>query len=76
MSETLEQLKILIRQYQISKQDVHDANIAAMVIAHQIDNIWTFNRKDFERFSQIQLLDVPLKSENSADRQTHAGLKL
>ncbi len=57
--ETIEQLKILIRQYQISKQDIHDANIAATVIAHQIDYIWTFNRKDFEYFSPIQLFDAP-----------------
>lgn len=60
--EGIEQLKKLIRQYHITKQDIHDANIAATIIVNQLDYLWTFNRKDFNQFNEVQLLKFPLKN--------------
>jgi predicted nucleic acid-binding protein len=56
--ESLQILKQLIQQYHVEKYKVHDANIAAMVIANQIDYLWTFNEKDFKVFDKIHLLQI------------------
>lgn len=55
-NKSIEILKQLISRYKISGHKIHDANIASTVIANQIDFLWTFNRKDFEQFDEINLL--------------------
>ena len=55
-SESLKILKDLVKQYHIEKYRVHDANIAATVVANQIGYLWTFNKKDFKIFNQVKLL--------------------
>jgi predicted nucleic acid-binding protein len=54
--ESLAILKDLVKRYDIRKQKVHDTNIAATVLANRIDYLWTFNKKDFEIFEGLQLL--------------------
>ncbi len=58
-------LKDLCRRYTIKKHRIHDANIAAMVIAHEMDWLWTFNLKDFQPFADIRLL--PLENIKALD---------
>jgi len=57
-NQSIEILKQLISRYKISGHKIHDANIAATVIANQIDFLWTFNRKDFKQFNEINLLPL------------------
>ncbi len=63
--KSLRVLKELVRQHRIIKAHIHDANIAATVIANKLDYLWTFNEKDFTPFSRVQLFDYasPLLAE-------------
>jgi len=54
--ESVKILKELIERHQIRKYAVHDANIAAIVIANKLNYLWTFNQKDFAIFDEVQLL--------------------
>ena len=63
--QSLDVLKDLCRRYAIKKHRIHDANIAAMVIAHGMDWLWTFNLKDFQPFTEIHLL--PLENLKTLD---------
>lgn len=36
---------------------VHDAKLVASMLAHEIDNLLTFNTKDFKRYSEIDAID-------------------
>jgi predicted nucleic acid-binding protein len=49
----LNQLLELIRIAPVGGKQVHDANIVATMVAHDIGNLLTHNVKDFERYSTI-----------------------
>jgi predicted nucleic acid-binding protein len=48
-------LRDLIRRYQIRGKHVHDANIVAVMLAHGVTRLATFNRVDFDGFREIVL---------------------
>lgn len=50
LSDAYDELKHLIRIYQVSGKQVHDARLVAMMLAWQIDNILTLNDRDFRRY--------------------------
>lgn len=56
-NSSLDILKKLVIQYRIERQKIHDSNIAATVIANNIDGLFTFNTKDFKIFQEITLLE-------------------
>jgi predicted nucleic acid-binding protein len=41
----------LVNQYQVKGVNVHDARLVAVMLAHQIQSILTFNVDDFQRYS-------------------------
>ncbi|PJF29551.1 MAG: hypothetical protein CUN52_07855 [Phototrophicales bacterium] len=41
----------LVKQYPIQGKQVHDANIVATMLAHDIPNLFTLNVVDFQRFA-------------------------
>ena len=43
----------IIQDYEVSGKQGHDARLAAFMIAHGIDNIYTMNDKDFNRYADI-----------------------
>ena len=45
----------LVRRYEVSRQDVFDAQIVAIMIASGVSRIVTFDEKDFERFSEVSV---------------------
>jgi len=47
----------LVQMHSIIGKNVHDARIVAQMLVHGIDNILTFNTKDFKRFSNITAID-------------------
>lgn len=51
-------LKKLIVQHKVERQKIHDTNIAATIIANNLDGLFTFNTKDFQIFKEIKLLEV------------------
>jgi predicted nucleic acid-binding protein len=58
---SMTKLKHLISKYQICKQDIHDTNIVATMLAHQLKEIYTFNVKDFRFYEEIRLYKGRLK---------------
>jgi predicted nucleic acid-binding protein len=46
---TIQTLMDLIEKYTVSRQKIHDLNIAATMIDHGIPNLLTYNKKDFKR---------------------------
>jgi predicted nucleic acid-binding protein len=46
----------LLTKYQVKKQKIHDANLVATMLQAQIENIYTFNLKDFKVFDAIHLI--------------------
>jgi predicted nucleic acid-binding protein len=47
----------LVIKYQVMGKQVHDARLAAAMLAHNITHLLTFNVDDFKRFSDIVVVD-------------------
>ncbi|MTJ46428.1 type II toxin-antitoxin system VapC family toxin [Dolichospermum sp. UHCC 0259] len=47
----------LVIKYQVMGKKVHDARLAAAMVAHNITHLLTFNVEDFKRFSDIVVVD-------------------
>lgn len=52
---SLDKLRELVSKYNISKKNVHDANIVATMLTNQVVELFTFNEKDFKFYSEIKL---------------------
>ena len=48
----------LVIKYQVMGKQVHDARLAAAMVAHNITHLLTFNVDDFKRFSDIVVVDL------------------
>lgn len=47
----------LVTDHRVSGKNVHDTRIAAQMNVHNIENILTFNAKDFVRYSNINVIE-------------------
>jgi len=47
----------LVTQYAIKGKPAHDARLVAAMVCHGIEQLLTFNRTDFTRFTQITILE-------------------
>ena len=47
----------LVSQYGVNGKQVHDARLVAVMLAHSIPNLVTFNTTDFSRYPVITLVD-------------------
>jgi predicted nucleic acid-binding protein len=48
--------RALLLKYGIQGTQVHDARLVSVMLANQIQQILTFNTKDFQRFTEIEPL--------------------
>ncbi len=55
-SKTVARLVDLGKQYRVRGKQIHDANIAATMLANSISRILTFNPDDFKRFDEIEVI--------------------
>lgn len=46
-----------VDRYQVLGKTAHDAHLVAAMIAHQMTDLLTFNPADFQRYSEIRVLD-------------------
>lgn len=53
-AEVYKNWRELVVKHSVSGVQVHDAKIAAAMKAHNIENLLTFNAKDFKRYSDIK----------------------
>ena len=51
--ETPEQLFLLVKKYHLEGKRIHDANLVALMAAHGIEQIKTFNREEFRAFQGV-----------------------
>jgi len=49
----------LIEKYQPKGNQVYDLEIVSVMLANGIDTIFTFNKKDFTKIEEIQILEHP-----------------
>ena len=56
---TWRRLSDLLMQYRIARQGGFDALIVALMLQHGVTGIYTANRRDFARFSEIEVLPWP-----------------
>lgn len=56
-AEVYQNWRELVVKHSVSGVQVHDAKIAASMKAHNIENLLTFNAKDFKRFSDIKAVE-------------------
>ena len=47
----------LVMAHSVSGRQVHDARLAAVMLAHRVSNILTFNVDDFQRYGGITTVD-------------------
>lgn len=67
-AESAARLRDLVRRYGVRGKEIHDANIVATMLQYGITRLATFNRADFERFSELSL-ETPPKGGMMGDEQ-------
>jgi predicted nucleic acid-binding protein len=61
-----ELLRALVQRHQIRGKNIHDANIVAVMLAHSVRRLATFNSDDFQRFDEIVLETMPVADSGGA----------
>lgn len=56
-SEVYENWRELVVKHSVSGIQVHDAKIVAAMKAHDIENLLTFNAKDFKSYTDIKIVE-------------------
>jgi predicted nucleic acid-binding protein len=64
--EVVDLLHDLVRRYQIRGKSIHDANVVAVMLAHGIHRLASYNSSDFERFEEIALEPASVEDPRSA----------
>lgn len=49
-------LLILLRRYQVTRQNIFDLQLVAAMLANNVTRVYTFDRNDFLKFSEIEVL--------------------
>ena len=52
------QLIALLKKYAVKGKRIHDANLAATMLAYGIDNLLTANGSDFQQFEDIRIIGI------------------
>jgi predicted nucleic acid-binding protein len=60
-----ELLRTLVQRHQVRGKNIHDANIVAVMLAHGVHRLVTYNLADFQRFDEIALEAVPVEDLDS-----------
>ena len=47
----------LARQHKVRRGDIYDIVLAAAMLGNGVHRIYTFNRRDFERLTELEVLD-------------------
>jgi len=53
----------LVTQYQLQGKRVHDARLVAVMLAHNVTHLLTFNPNDFRRINEIVVVDPQSMAE-------------
>lgn len=54
--DVVERWVSLIRKHPVTGSDIFDIQLVATMLGNGINRIYTYNRKDFEKFSEIEVL--------------------
>lgn len=57
-SNVIATLNKSLLKYKQDKQRIYDTNLVAIMMEYNIQNLFTFNVRDFEKFSEIKLIEV------------------
>jgi predicted nucleic acid-binding protein len=56
-SATGEVMLDLMKRYPIKRQEIFDLQLVATMLSNRVNRIYTFNRDDFLKFSEIEVLE-------------------
>ena len=59
-------LRTLVQRYQVCGKNIHDANIVAVMLAHDVRRLATYNQADFQRFDEIILETATVEEPTDA----------
>jgi predicted nucleic acid-binding protein len=54
--EIIERTLDLLKQYEITKQEIFDLQLVATMLTNNVTRIYTYNHDDFSKFKQIEIL--------------------
>lgn len=52
-NEVYHQWRKLVVRFGVSGVQVHDARLVALMVVHRLDNVLTFNARDFKRYAEV-----------------------
>jgi hypothetical protein len=55
--ETSEVMVDLLERYPVKKQEIFDLQLVATMLSNQVNRIHTFNRDDFIKFTEIEVIE-------------------
>jgi predicted nucleic acid-binding protein len=55
-------LRKLVSHYQVKGKRIHDANVVATMVTHNVTHLIAYNQADFATFQEIELLPIPSPS--------------
>ena len=47
----------LMKRYPIKRQEIFDLQLVATMLSNQVSRIYTFNRDDFLKFTELEVLE-------------------
>lgn len=47
----------LLERYPVKKQEIFDLQLVAVMLSNKVKRIYTFNRNDFEKFTEIEVVE-------------------
>jgi hypothetical protein len=57
-SATGEVMLDLMKRYPIKRQEIFDLQLVATMLSNQVSRIYTFNRDDFLKFTELEVLEL------------------
>jgi predicted nucleic acid-binding protein len=55
--DTFERTLDLLRKYEVTRQEILDVQLVATMLTNKVTRIYTYNRDDFIRFKEIEVLN-------------------
>lgn len=55
--DIIERTLDLLRQYEVTKQEIFDLQLVATMLANNVTRLFTYNKDDFSKFKEIEVIN-------------------
>mgnify|MGYP001597635897 CR=1 FL=1 len=56
--DIIERTLDLLKQHEVTKQEIFDLQLVATMLANNVTRLYTYNRKDFSKFNEIEVMSL------------------